>query len=363
MTSKAPTPFSLELQNKIDRLKLRRQPLQIGKVDFASPLIMAPLASITAPPWRLLMEDLGAGGTVSELISCHGINYQNDKTLKMLKVDPREKHVGIQLFGEEAESLADAAKIAEQFGAKFIDLNMGCPVRKVVGKGAGAALMQEPAKLPELFRSIKKVISIPFTIKIRTGWDENQLNAKEIIHIAHEEGIEFVALHGRTRAQQYGGKANWEMIEELAQHSPLPIIGNGDLHTPHTTAERLKRTHCQGLMLGRGPLRNPFIFIEALAQDEDHDIFFTAQDHWEVVKRLYEYSVEHFDREKTLAIQMKKHIVWLAGGYTGASQFRAKIFTNHSIPEFMKMAEDYFRGLENRRKQISEEAFLVAGEG
>jgi len=358
-----PQFFSKELQQKIDRLKKRQKSISLGKISFSSPLIMAPLASITSPPWRLLMEDLGAGGTVSELISCHGINYKNEKTLQMLKVDPREKNVGIQLFGEEPEALADAAKIAAEFGAKFIDLNMGCPVRKVVGKGAGAALMQEPSKLPLLFRSIKNVISIPFTIKIRTGWDENNLNAKEIVHIAHEEGIEFVAIHGRTRAEQYRGRANWEMIEELARTSSLPIVGNGDLHTPKSVAKRLEITNCQALMLGRGPLRNPFIFLESLATEDDRDIVFTAKDHWEIIQRLFEYSSEYYDKEKTLAIQMKKHIVWLAAGYPKVSQFRAKVFTTNSIPDFMKMSEDFFATLENRQKQISDEAFLVAGEG
>lgn len=363
MTFNPPTSFSPELQNKIDHLKVKRQSTKIGTVEFSSPLLMAPMASITSPPWRLLMEDLGAGGTVSELISCHGINYQNDKTLKMLKVDPREKHVGIQLFGEEAESLAQAAEIAEKYGAKFIDLNMGCPVRKVVGKGAGAALMQDPSKLPTLFRSLKKSISIPLSIKIRTGWDENSLNAEEIIHIAKEEGIEFVALHGRTRAQQYSGKANWDIIEKLASHSPLPLIGNGDLHTPNVLRERLKITKCQGLMLGRGPLKDPFLFLEAYNTEGAEKIVFTAKDHLEVIERLFHYTKEHEDREKTVAVQMKKHIVWMAAGYTGAALFRGKIFSTPQVEECMKISQDYFLGLGDRKKHLNEEAFLVAGEG
>ena len=308
------------------------------------------------------MEDLGAGGTVSELISCHGINYQNEKTINMLKVDPREKHVGIQLFGEEAEALARAAEIAEKFGAKFIDLNMGCPVRKVVGKGAGAALMQDPSKLPSLFRSIKKAISIPLTIKIRTGWDDLNLNAREIIKIAKDEGIEFVALHGRTRAQQYSGKADWEAIESIASESPLPIIGNGDLHTASVLRERMKNTKCQGLMLGRGPLKDPFLFLETY-NDGHEKITFSSSDYFEVIKRLLHYTKEHEDREKTLAIHMKKHIVWFAAGYTGAAAFRGKIFSTPQLDECMKITEDYFLGLGDRKKHLGEEAFLVAGEG
>ncbi len=362
MTYKNAPAFSDHLQKKIELLRERQKPIRIANVDFASPLLMAPMASITTPAWRLLMEDLGAGGTVSELISCHGINYQNEKTINMLKVDPREKHVGIQLFGEEAEALTKAAEFAEKYGAKFIDLNMGCPVRKVVGKGAGAALMQDPGKLPALFKSIKKAISIPMTIKIRTGWDDSNLNAREIIHIAKEEGIEFVALHGRTRAQQYSGKANWEMIEAIAKDAPLPIIGNGDLHTPHVLRERMKITHCQGLMLGRGPLKDPFLFLEAF-NDGPEKILFTASDHLEVIERLYHYTREHEEREKTVAVQMKKHIVWFAAGYTGAATFRGKIFSTPQVEECLKMTREYFLGLGDRRKHLGEEAFLVAGEG
>ncbi len=159
--------FSPELTQKINTLKSHQVPCRLGQVEFASPLLMAPMAAITNIPWRLLVQDLGAGGCVSELISCHGITYQNEKTLQMLKIDPREKFTGIQLFGEEVEALTAAAQIAEEFGAKFIDLNMGCPVRKVVGKGAGAALMQTPEKLPTLFKSIRQKIKIPLSIKIR----------------------------------------------------------------------------------------------------------------------------------------------------------------------------------------------------
>ena len=154
------------------------------------------MSAICNAPYRLLMEDLGAGGTVSELISCHGINYGNERTRHMLKLDPREKNVGIQLFGEDKDAMAKAAKVAEEFNPKFIDINMGCPVRKVVTKGGGSALLRDTKKLGAFFGEIKKAIKIPLTIKIRTGWDQDSINAPEVIHIAKEEGVEFVAIHG-----------------------------------------------------------------------------------------------------------------------------------------------------------------------
>ncbi len=219
--------FSAPLQSKVKLLKDKRESISLGRVEFESNLLLAPMASICTPPFRLLMEDLGAGGTVSELISCHGINYENKKTLDMLKIDEREKNTGIQLFGEDADAMAKAAVIAQRSNPKFLDINMGCPVKKVVSKGGGSALMKDIEALAPLFSKVRSAINVPLTIKIRTGWDNDSLNALEIEKIAREEGIEFLAIHGRTRNQQYSGLANWEYIEELANHSKIPIIGNG----------------------------------------------------------------------------------------------------------------------------------------
>ena len=163
------------------------------------------------------MEDLGAGGTVSELISCHGINYENRRTLEMLKIDEREKNVGIQLFGEDGVAMAKAAKVALRSKPKFIDINMGCPVRKVVTKGGGSALLKNIEDLAPFFSEVKKAIDVPLTIKIRTGWDADDINADKIEKIALNEGVEWVDIHGRTRAQQYTGLAKWDYIEDFAK--------------------------------------------------------------------------------------------------------------------------------------------------
>jgi nifR3 family TIM-barrel protein len=200
------------------------------------------------------MEDLGAGGTVSELISCHGINYGNHRTLEMLKIHPLERNVGIQLFGEDGESMAKAAEVAESYGPKFIDINMGCPVNKVVTKGGGSALLKEVQNLAPMFEKIRSRLKIPLSIKIRTGWDSTSLNADEVLNIAHNSGIEWVAIHGRTRTQQYTGLANWNYIEGLTEKKKLPLIGNGDLHHPYGVSERLQNTSCEALMIARGAL-------------------------------------------------------------------------------------------------------------
>lgn len=356
-------PYSSKLQSKIDLLKSRRTAVKLGRVSFDSPLLLAPMSSICTAPFRLLMEDLGAGGTVSELISCHGINYKNIRTTDMLKIDPLEKNIGLQLFGEGAEAMANAAKVTEEYGPKFIDINMGCPVKKVVGTGAGSSLMKDPSILPHFFSSIRKAINVPLTIKIRLGWDHDHINALEIIHIAKEEGIEFVAIHGRTRAQQYTGHANWELIEKFKTKAPLPIIGNGDLHTEKIVKERMQNTQCDALMLGRGPLRNPFLFLEAYKQ-EGEDISFSANDHYEILERLVEYSRPYAHSDHTLLISIRKHLIWMAAGYNHVATFRENVFRTPDLNETMKLAYDFFHTIGEGKKRITDhDTFMTSGHG
>lgn len=357
--------FSKELQGKIDAYKALRKPVRLGDVHFESPLILAPMAGICSPPFRLLMEDLGAGGTVSELISAHGINHGNQRTRDMLRIDEREVNVGIQLFGEDAQSMAQAAQVAERENPKFIDINMGCPVRKVVTKGGGSALMKEIEALGPLFGSMKKAIKVPLTIKIRMGWDAEGINADKIEEVARNEGVEFVAIHGRTRAQQYTGSANWDYIESFAKEAKLPVIGNGDLHQPHHVAARMAETNCSGLMIARGCLRNPFIFLESYAFDPDNPKSpFVGKDYWEVIERYYEYCRQTYDRERTILVQARKLIVWFAAGFQNAAKFRSLMFQSQDMEESLKLAQDYFLSLgENGKKINYDEVFMNGGHG
>ncbi len=357
--------LSTNLQKKIDLLKKRSPLVKLGAVSFTSPLLLAPMASLTHYPFRQLMQDLGSGGSVSELISCHGINYGGEKTLKMLTIGPNEKNVGIQLFGEDAECMKKAAFIVQEKKVDFIDINMGCPVRKVVNKGGGSALLLDPKRLSNFFSTIRKEISVPLTIKIRTGWDEHSLNADEVIKVAEGEGIEFVAIHGRTRSQQYKGLADWNYIEDLAQNFNLPIIGNGDLHTSQIAKERLEKTSCQALMLARGPLRNPFIFLESFIEEAEN-LAFTPKDYWEVCCLYLHYLKNFFEREKTLLIQYKKMMVWFATGFEGASHYRGKVLATKTLNDAQEITQDFFldHNQKNSKKKIdSSQSFLSSGHG
>ncbi len=362
----APKVFSSALQAKIDRLKPLMVPVKLGKIEFKSKLLLAPMAGICNIPFRLLMEDLGAGGTVSELVSCHGINHGNKRTLDMLKIHPKEKVVGLQLFGEEVSAMARAAEVAESFHPGWLDINMGCPVNKVVTKGGGSALMKEMEKLGPLFEGMRAKMKTPLSIKIRTGWDQDHRNAREVMKIARESGIEWVAIHGRTRTQQYTGLADWNFIEELAADKILPLIGNGDLHHPILVNERLKKTQTDALMIARGALRNPFIFLESLdseyAQKKKSD--FLGADYWEVIERLWTYVSETFEDERMLLVQARKLIVWFAAGFPHSAAFRGQVFAAQTAQDTFKITEDYFLSLGLSQKSINyDEAFMSSGHG
>ncbi|MBL6991026.1 MAG: tRNA-dihydrouridine synthase family protein [Bacteriovoracaceae bacterium] len=354
--------YSKDLQAKIDVLAAKIKPVQVGSLTFSSPLLLAPMAGITTSPFRLLMENLGAGGTITELISCYGINYGNKKTLDMLKICAKEKVVGIQLFGDDADQMAKAAQIVAGYGCNFVDINMGCPVRKVVGKGAGVALMQNTKVLSTLFKKVRSAINVPLTIKIRTGIDENSKNAHEVVKIAQDEGIEFVTIHGRTKMQLYRGQVDWEYIEQIASDSQIPVIGNGDLHTPLRVKNKLSDTNCQALMLGRGPVRNPFLFLESFRDDED--IAFVATDYLEVILQLKSYMELQLTKNHLMLIQLRKFIVWFSAGFANASSFRGKIFRLQDISEVMKLTEEFFLTLGSAEKKMNvDDAFLTSGHG
>lgn len=357
------TIFSPSLAAKVELLKSRRQDLQLGQVHFDSPLLLAPMSGICNVPFRTLMEILGAGGTVSELISCHGINHQNQRTLEMLKLGPLEKNVGLQIFGEDEKAMALAAETVQQYGPKFVDINMGCPVRKVVNNGGGSALLKDTKKLSSFFKTIKRALNIPLTIKIRTGWDIDSINAPEVINIADGEGIEFVAIHGRTRTQQYKGQADWDLLESFNQSSPLPLIGNGDLHTYQKTRERMMTTKCQALMLARGPLRDPFIFLKSYMR-EDENIVFSASDFLEVIFLFHALLQEQDLRDRHHLTLLKKHIVWFAQGYPNVAAFRQTCFQQNSIDELIKHTEDFFGLQGNNEKSVQlNENFMAGGHG
>lgn len=317
--------------------------------------VMAPMAGITDVVFRTLIHSMGAQAVVSELVSAEGLVRMNQKTFDLIRYSQEERPVGIQIFGHEEKTLVEACKIVQDHGADFVDLNLGCPVKKVVCDGAGAAWLKEPVKLGKVLTAMKQALRIPLTIKIRTGWDEQSRNPLEIVKVAADAGVSWVAIHGRTRAQGYSGLADWELIREVAVHSPLPIIGNGDILTSGQAKRRIEQGYAHAVMIGRGALKNPWIFKEILSPEKvNYDFVKLVEDHIEL-------ALAHKERRRAF-LSLKKFLAWYATGYRNASHFRAALFKTEDLDELRVIAREFF--VETKFKPVDDgQPFLMGGHG
>ena len=376
------------------------------------------MAGITDMPFRRLMKHLGAGGVISEFVSAHAIVHGGPRVERYLKYHEDERPVGIQIFGGDDEVLAEASKRLEGLGLDFVDINMGCPVPKVTRKGGGSAWMCQPVELGKMLATVKAGIKIPLTIKIRTGWDAQSINAKEIIRIASEEGVAMVAVHGRTRAQGYAGLADWDFLREIVQTSPIPVIANGDIVSGPLAVARLDQSGAQGVMIGRGALKNPWIFKEAVeaheaAQKLDCEsrqelVTATLAHHRlppagevPVGKTYYERKVKKMqplpvsftaewiriraDRdaaqlvnhhlgllretypEERVMFAFRKFLAWYSAGYPGSHNFRKFIFNHENFTDVIDRSLEFFdsvKQLGSKAEEMREEApVLMSGHG
>jgi nifR3 family TIM-barrel protein len=321
------------------------------------------MAGITDKPFRSFMRELGCGAVVTELVSATGLRYSPAKSRRLMEFAPGQTPIGIQLFGENLTDLADAAREVEQMGADFVDLNFGCPVPKVVNKGAGSACLKDLGQLRATIRAAKSGITIPLTIKVRTGWDAHTRNTHEVVRIAADEGVTWVAIHGRTRAAQYTGEADWDYIREVKASAPLPVLGNGDLTSAALAVDRLAESGCDGVMIGRGCLKNPFIFGQAMALRTGDPSFAREIPLNQVLERLLTH-LESFYDERLVLIQMRKFAAWYSSGFDGAAGFRKDLFQAHDRPSTLGRIEDFFGELRmNHQADTSREAFLMGGHG
>ncbi len=332
-----------------------------------NPFVLAPMAAITDLPYRSFIKEMGAGIVVSELISATGLKYSSSKTKELMRFHDDQHPVGIQIFGENAEHMREAALYIEQTGADFVDINFGCPVPKVVKRGAGSAMLKDLPAMTHLLRELVKSVSIPVTIKIRTGWDLESKNADLVSQIAYDEGICWVAIHGRTRSQGYEGAADWDYIAEIKSKAKLPIIGNGDIQTAQAAVQTLDRSKCDGVMIGRGALKNPLIFFQAqklrsflrfgqeILKPED------SISHEQIIQSLLSHLERDYDA-RLVELQFKKLVTWFATGYPHATQFRKQIYQAQGIEPVKHLASEFFRGLDQSLREINNN-FLMGGHG
>lgn len=328
-----------------------------------NPFILAPMAGITDNAFRNFAMEMSSSVVVSELVSASGIKYGSQQTFKLMKFDEMQRPVGIQLFGETPEVIAEGARLVEEKGADFVDMNFGCPVNKVVKKGAGSAVLKDTNQLRDILRTVKSAINIPLTIKIRTGWTFETRNAVEVCQVAYDEGVEWVAIHGRDRKQAYTGKADWDYIAEVKAKSKLPIIGNGDILSAHQANEALQKAGVDGVMIGRGALKNPYIFEESLALYKGLTFDPQDRDYMKAFGRLKYYLEKECD-ERILKIQIRKFASWFSAGYPGSAGFRKSLFQTETVDEAMDLVNEFYESIKGiLQEDTSGDGFLMGGHG
>jgi tRNA-dihydrouridine synthase B len=312
--------------------------LQIGNVKLENDLILGPMAGVTDLPFRLLCKEQGAGLLCMEMVSAKGIMYNNKNTKFLLTIDERERPVSLQLFGSDADIISEQAKRIEELPFDILDINMGCPVPKIVNNGDGSALMKNPLLAGEIIEKTARAIQKPVTVKIRKGFDEEHINAVEMAHIAQEAGAAAIAVHGRTREQYYSGKADWEIIRKVKEAVKIPVIGNGDVWTPQDAIDMRKQTGCDGVMIGRGAQGNPWIFKQILHYEQTGELLEkpSPQEVTEMILRHAKMQME-FKGEYIGMREIRKHAAWYTAGYKNSAKLRGKINETETYEELKEL--------------------------
>ena len=302
--------------------------MRLGDIELSAGAGLSPMAGVTDAAMRLLCHEQGAAWSVSEMLSAKGWIYsqgKNREAQELLTRLPGEGAAGLQLFGREPELMAEAARMLEAAGFEFFDLNFGCPAPKITGNGEGSALMREPELIGHIVRAVADAASRPVTVKIRAGWDENRINAVEVAKICEQAGAAAIAVHGRTRMQQYAGNADWGVIRDVKRSVKVPVIGNGDVRGGADAIRMLDETGCDGVLVGRAAQGNPWIFREIRAALAGETAAETTN------RERIETALRHFELEMQLhgerggLLEMRKHIAWYVHGMRGAAKFRERV--------------------------------------
>ena len=316
--------------------------MKIGAFTFDDPVFLAPMAGVTDRAYRIIAHDMGCPLAFAEMVSSQGIHYRNEHTMKMLQTEPEERPIAMQIFAKSAEMAAEAAAYIEEIGtADILDFNMGCPAPKVVKNGEGSALMCEPKKAEEILTAIRRATKLPFTVKMRLGWDDTSRNAVEIARMAEAVGVDAVAVHGRTRAQFYSGNADYAAIAEVKRAVQIPVIVSGDVRRPADLARALDITGADAVMIGRGAQGNPCIFpqiIHWLRTGEELPPP-TLTERAQVILRHLDLLV-HYKGEYVGIREMRKHAAWYTRGLKGSAELRERFNRAASKDEFVNILRD-----------------------
>lgn len=317
---------------------------KIGNIEIKNNVVLAPMAGICNSAFRRIVKEFGAGLIYAEMVSDKAIVYENEKTKKMLYMTDEERPISQQIFGSDVESFVNAAKIVyKEMKPDIIDINMGCPVPKVaVSAQAGAALLKNPEKVGEIVKQVVNAVPIPVTVKIRSGWDFNHINAIEIAKICEKNGASAICIHPRTRSQRYEGKADWSIIKEVKKNVSIPVIGNGDIKTVYDAKKMLEDTKCDAIMIGRGVLGNPWL-IRDIINYLNYGIIpkeITKEEKIDMCIKHLNYLLEVKD-EKTAVLEMRSHIAWYLKGISGSNEIKRKIFMSTKKEEVINILNNF----------------------
>lgn len=316
--------------------------LQIGDVILKNNVILAPMAGVTDLPFRLLCKEQGAGLLCMEMVSAKAIYYNNKNTETLMQIEPEERPVSLQLFGSDPVIMSEMAKRIEDRPFDILDINMGCPVPKVVNNGEGSALMKNPGLVRKIVTSVSKAIKKPLTVKIRKGFDENNINAVEIAKIIEDSGAAAVAVHGRTRQQYYSGKADWDIIRQVKEAVSIPVIGNGDVDSPQKAKQMLEETGCDGVMVGRAAEGNPWIFREISHYLDTGELLPrpSLEEVKEMILRHARLQLE-YKGEYTGMREMRKHVAWYTAGFPHSARLRGAVNEIESMEQLMVLLDGW----------------------
>ncbi|NYB75985.1 tRNA dihydrouridine synthase DusB [Sedimentibacter hydroxybenzoicus DSM 7310] len=318
--------------------------LKIGNIELDERVVLAPMAGVTDITYRTICKEMGAGLVCTEMVSAKGLYYNDIKTNRLMKINENNRPVSLQIFGSDPDVMAYVVEkhINERKDIDIIDVNMGCPTPKIVKNGDGSALMKTPELAGSIINKIKKVSNKPVTAKIRAGWDSRSINAAEVAQNLEYNGVDLIAVHGRTREQFYTGKSSNNIIKEVKEKVNVPVIGNGDIFTPEDAVKMIKDTGCDGVMVGRGILGNPWLIKNIVkAFNNDYDFYVpTSTDKIQIVKRHAEMLIKELD-EKIAILEMRKFAAWYMKGMKGSSEARNKINKISKADDLYYILDEY----------------------